>query len=390
MLLTYKDYKVARINFGFILFFIVTLLIFPTNLYSSNPPTLISPTNNSSESPSPKLTWEYKDTCPANASCFKVDIDDSESFESINKYVYTNNTHYSPQGLEVKKWYWRVKGKDINNEWSAYSETWSFEIKSESNPSPSPTPSTSTPAGSETETNKSTQNVFLISNIPSSINSAESFTIKVDLQGEKASSNYFLKGAFKKSGSSNYFGKTEVGGTWIKNNENYAKQSPLTTDSSGKWIGEIKILVDSEDTGFTGAGSYFFKVGRYDSNGSGPTWSNEVEINISHTQQPKTTEKAESNSTKSFPKASASKSPTVSSTPNIQSSVVKKTVSPVVQVTKTNTVPDIAGVATSSSEEPSQDTIIESDRKTNWWFILGGILVLLTGIGSFVFTLKKK
>ena len=92
---------------------------------------------------------------------------------------------------------------------------------------------------------------------------------------------FYLKGAFKKSESSNYFGHTKVGSSWIKNGSPYQDQYKITTDSSGKWSGIIEVQPDVLDSGYEGSGDYIFKVGRYTSSGSGPTWSNESNIKIS-------------------------------------------------------------------------------------------------------------
>ena len=134
-------------------------------------------------------------------------------------------------------------------------------------PSPSPSPS---PTSS-----------FTISSIPSEINSDQTFTINVNLILQNyPDSKFYLKGAFKKSDSSNYFGLTKVSSSWIQNGSSYANQFQLTTNSSGSFNGNLEIQPDILDSGYSGTGDYIFKVGRYSDSGSGPTWSNEVNIKI--------------------------------------------------------------------------------------------------------------
>ena len=138
-----------------------------------------------------------------------------------------------------------------------------------SSPSPSPTPSPSATSS------------FTISNIPSEINSDQTFTATVNLTlSNYPSSKFYLKGAFKKSDSSNYFGLTKVNSSWIQNGSSYANQFQFTTDSSGGWSGNLEIQPDLLDSGYGGTGDYIFKVGRYTESGSGPTWSNEINIKL--------------------------------------------------------------------------------------------------------------
>lgn len=148
--------------------------------------------------------------------------------------------------------------------------------------SPTSTPvSTPTPSTSTGSTSSSASSSFTISNTPSQINSDQSFSVSINLSlPNNPNANFYLKGAFKKAGSSNYFGLTKVNSSWIKSGSTYSNQYPITTDSSGNWSGNIEVQPDNEDSGFSGSGEYIFKVGRYTSTGSGPTWSNESNIQI--------------------------------------------------------------------------------------------------------------
>lgn len=162
----------------------------------------------------------------------------------------------------------------------AYFDDIQFEEIITSTPTPIPSPTFSlspTPTPSPTPKLSS----FTISNIPSQINSDQSFNVPINLSlPDNGNTNFYLKGAFKKSDSSNYFGQTKVSGSWVKNGSSYSNQFPITTDSSGSWSGNLEIKPDNEDSGFIGTDDYIFKIGRYTSSGSGPTWSNESTIKI--------------------------------------------------------------------------------------------------------------
>lgn len=362
------------------------LLVISFMAFAATSPTLLEPTNNSSTTDaSPKLTWVYLGKCPADTkiSCFKVEVDDSENFSSLNKNTYTNNTSYSPQ-LSAGKWFWRVRAKDENNTWSEFSQVWSFTITtsaSTNSPSASPTPSstTSSVTNPSPQSTSSPKSSITLSSVPSKVTSTEPFFVDVQLANLQPSSQYFLKGAFLKSGSTNYFGKTKVLNSWVKNSETYSKQLPITTNLEGNWSGLLQITVDSDDSGFSGSGDYLFKIGRYSSNGSGPTWSSESSINISHTDT--NTEKESNSSTSPTPQAK-----TTSATTKPKSSPSPKKVSSAKIKLAT-----ISGVSTQVSKLNSpQPFIVKSENRPNWWLIGGGFLTLIIGASLFAYTIKKQ
>lgn len=123
-----------------------------------------------------------------------------------------------------------------------------------------------------------------ISNLPDNISTNQTVIVTVQLT-DKPNSKFFLKGAFKKSSSSNYFGLTEVNGSWIKNIATFSNQYPITTDPAGNWKGLITVKPDPDDSGFTGSDAYIFKVGRYSNSGDGPLWSNQQTIFINSVDQ---------------------------------------------------------------------------------------------------------
>lgn len=261
-------------------------------VYAGEPPSQISPASNTTTSFT-KLEWQRPGYPLYPSNPYRVQVDDDANFPSstINKDYYTDNEYYTPQ-LEYKTWYWRIKAKDSSGSWSDWSSVWSFTY-SASTPSPSPTPtpsasSTPTPTPTSTPSPSSTPiSAFTISNIPSQINSNQSFLVKVSLSlPNSANTDFYLKGAFIKSGSNNYFGLTRVGSSWVSNGSSYPNQYKITTDGLGNWSGDLEIKPDNEDAGFTGSGDYPFKVGRYTASGSGPTWSNQTVVQITPTSSP--------------------------------------------------------------------------------------------------------
>lgn len=247
-------------------------------------PTILTEPSNNSTVTSSKLQWQAPSYTLYPNNPYRIQVDDNPSFPSstINKDYYTKNTYYTPT-LNIGTWHWRVKVKDLSGTWSDWSSIWSFTL-SESVASPTPS---STPIQTPSPTPiTNTVSSFTISNIPSQVNSDQSFSISINLSlPNNPNSSFYLKGAFKKSDSSNYFGLTKVSNSWIKNNSAHSNQFPITTDSSGNWSGSLEVKPNTEDSGFNGSGDYIFKVGRYSATGSGPTWGNESNINITLTAQ---------------------------------------------------------------------------------------------------------
>jgi hypothetical protein len=122
-----------------------------------------------------------------------------------------------------------------------------------------------------------------------------SFTAPVNtLQGEQevvlyaspsgfsSSDSIYIKGAFYKEGSSNYFGYTKIGDSWVKNSASTTNQRKITMND---WDGILTVKPDFQDTGFSDNGSYLLKLGFYTVLENGDTssvkWStNTVNMNL--------------------------------------------------------------------------------------------------------------
>ncbi len=239
-------------------------------------------------------------------------------------------------------------------------------------PSPTPTPSPNpSPSPSSSPTSS-----FTVSTPPSSINLTDSFSVLVNISGLQALSGYYLKGSFVKDSSTNYFGKTQVGGDWIKNSQSYSSQLPITTNSSGSWSGNITVLPDAEDSGFSGTGAYLFKVARYLSSGSGLTWSSESSVTINEQNQGTSqTEESLAEIESPAPSVITTTSPVVEavSTQTIEQNLKTINIKTRLPDLSSNSA-KIAGVATESAT-PSALAKIKSRGYVNLPLVAGGVLI---------------
>lgn len=352
----------------------LSLFITPSLVLATDTPIQISPVDNSTITQlKPKLTWQYSGNCPIDTkiSCFRVELDTSLLFPNP-KYNYTNSFSYSPQTLTDGEWYWRVKAKDTSEIWSSWSTVWSFTLQS-SSPSPTsipiPTPTPTPTSNSSPSTSQSSS--FTISNIPSQINSDQSFTVSITLSlSDKPNTNFYIKGAFKKPDGSNYFGLTKVSGNWVKNNSTYSNQFSITTDSLGNWSGNIEVQPDNDDGGFSGSGDYIFKVAKYNP----LSWSNEVTIHINNA---KNTQDPFSSQTPIYTEVTPTPAP--SKSPN-------KTVRKVASVAG---VSKSAISASSSASSTSANIKIANQKQINI-FVLMGIIFIIAGVGSLGYIFLRK
>lgn len=297
---------------------------------------------------------------------FPITIDSSSNWSgTIQAKLDTSSSYYSGPGT------YSLKVRRYTQSGSTY--TWSNEISlvvNLSTPTPTSTP-TSTPF--PTSSPPPSTSSFTISNIPSQINSDEVFNVSVNLSlPNNPNTNFYLKGAFKKSDSSNYFGLTKVSGNWIKNGSTYLSQYSITTDSSGNWSGNLEVKPDTEDAGYIGTDDYTFKVSRYTSSGSGPTWSNESTIKIINTS--------------SDNQGGASKTSTSSTNPTSSPQTSKSKVTDSQQSKNYDRpVYHTASVAAATvSATPTSNVEVKTEKRANFipWI---GVALIFCGIGSLIF-----
>ncbi len=376
----------------FLFIFLATAFLTPTGVFAGDPPQPSNPSNNS-QTASSKLEWSAPSYSLYVNDPYRIQVDNNSDFSSAEKDYTTQNTYYTP-ALSEGNWYWRVKAKDSTGTWSDWSSSWSFTLtaspasgastpqpspSSTSNPTASPVPSSSSSSSSSgsSSSSSSSSSIFTISGIPSEINSSESFTVSVNLSlPNNPSANFYLKGAFKKTDGSNYFGLTKVSGSLIKNGSSYSSQYKITTDSSGNWSGSLEVKPDSDDSGFTGTGDYIFKVGRYTNSGSGPTWSNENSIRIVGTS------------------SSDSPDPTTAPTISPSTSTIKtKTTSVTSPTIKLEPkIGSVAGEATVAAQKSTPSATLEvKDSKINFlpWIGAGFIIFGAASLGFIYYRSHK-
>lgn len=232
---------------------------------------------------------------------------------------------------------------------------------------------TNTPAITSTTTPAPTiSSSFTISSTPSKISSIHSFEAKVNLLLPSNPNTFFyLKGAFKKTDSSNYFGKTLVNSSWVKNGSSYSDQHKITTDSSGNWSGSLDIQPDVSDSGYSKSGSYLFKVARYSNAGSGPIWSNQVEIDIEDREKEEGDEEAGTHEDQALD--------------TIPTKKIERDLSKSIYSTKSAS--DNSSISGVNTQAPL--LVKEEKKKNNNFFIIAGSIFIIIGFGFIVYRIIK-
>lgn len=370
-LLWYYGYRVK-----FILSLLILFFLFPFQVLALAPPTQTSPADGATVT-SPTLEWQASSGPLYSTDPYKVQLADNPDFTSPKTPYYTSNTSYSPTTLSNNTWYWKVNVRGSDGNWSGWGSVWSFILIS-STPTPTPTDSP-TPTPTPTQTSPT----IIISGAPASIAVTQSFPINIQVTNFSPNTKYFLKGAFKKSDSSNYFGQTQVDGTWVKNNETYSKQYSITTDGSGNWTGTIPVQGDNSDAGFTGTGDYLFKIGYYkDETNPSISWSSETTINL---EGPSLT-------------TTPTSTPTLTNTPTTtKTSTPTKKPTPKIKQAEITIPPDLLGTSTAQLSTPSSNIdSTNSPVKTsifsfkNILLASGGAILLLAGTLFYTFIAKNK
>ncbi len=293
---------------------------------------------------------------------------------SLKINIQSSNYH-GPGTYNIKAW--RYSG----NSSSAAGDSGSISVNlQDTTPTPIPTPSpTSTPSPIPTSASTSSS-TFIISNTPSQINSDQSFNVSVNLSLPNIPNTaFYLKGAFKKADSSNYFGFTKVSGNWIKNSSTYSDQYSATTDSSGNWSGNLEVKADPDDPGFSGTDDYIFKVGRYSNSGSGPFWSNNTTIKIVDISNSSSNQ---SNGQSNSSIVNSKSSPTLLDTNKTATAFPSKSI-----VKIDSRTASIAGAYTSSSSSatPSASAQVKGEKRSINPIVWVGSLLIISGIFSLIF-----
>jgi len=221
----------------------------------------------------------------------------------------------------------------------------------------------------------------------------EEITITASPSGFTNGETIYIKGSFYQNGTSNYFGFTKNGDTWIKNGESIASQRQIKI---GEWGGELIVKSDFSDSGYKGEGGYKLKLGFYyttsGGNLSSVNWSSNIlDININEpdpTPTPTPTSVPANTPTptnKLTPTPTPTKTPTPTSKPTSSMSGI--------QDSATESSEEILGKNSVSAENeivtpsPTPITKILSSQfsKTPFLLIIGGVLIfVICGILSYL------
>jgi len=94
--------------------------------YNNHPaaPILISPDENWTNDNTPTFTWNFSDADTESQGSYQWQVDNHQDFTSINSesgiISTTISSHTIDSPLKDGTWYWRVKVKDSENDWSPY------------------------------------------------------------------------------------------------------------------------------------------------------------------------------------------------------------------------------------------------------------------------------
>ncbi|MEK9207900.1 MAG: hypothetical protein AAB922_05425 [Patescibacteria group bacterium] len=114
-----------------------------------------------------------------------------------------------------------------------------------------------------------------------SIYGIEEANISASISGFTNGEKIYIKGAFFKDGSTNYFGYTKSGDSWIKNSTSATGQRQVEI---ANWDQSVIVRSDFDDSGYEGKGEYKFKLGFYyttsGGNLSSVNWSNSISFSL--------------------------------------------------------------------------------------------------------------
>jgi len=291
----------------------------------------------------------------------------------IDEVTYTSSLGGSGDGNSLQR--------NSNDSWIASVPTPNTQNISTPYPTSTPTPSPASPPTPTPSSAPQTTSSFTISNIPnipSQINSDQSFSVDIVLSiPNSQNTDYYLKGAFKKSDGTRYFGLTKKDSDWIEYGDKYSDQYKITTGSTGNWNGSIEVKPDTLDNDYKESGDYTFKVGRFTATGSGPVWSDkEATIKIN------AVESVPSDSPS--PQATPEISPSASVfTTNSQSSALK----PAPSIKNSYRIASVAGTQTATPEGKVE---VKNQKQQINPFIWIGLFFIFAGTGLIGYSYLKK
>lgn len=111
-----------------------------------------------------------------------------------------------------------------------------------------------------------------LSSNQSQIGQNDEYLVNINLSiGVANGTNYFLRGAFYQSGTTNYCGYTYNGTDWYNGpyttNQGWQSLLPITVQNSS-WSGTLQAKLDTSDSGCNMSGTYNFKIQRFTTSGN--------------------------------------------------------------------------------------------------------------------------
>lgn len=185
----------------------------------------------------------------------------------------------------------------------------------------------------------------------------------------------YIKGAFFQTGSSNYFGYTKSGDSWIKNSAPNIEQRSVKI---GEWDGTLIEKVDFSDSGYKGEGDYNIKVGYYYGSYTSVAWSsNALPVTINEPDPTATPVAIDTPTPTPTPAPTATPVPPTAT--QIPTKAPTKTPTPTPRPTLTpmpTREASPSGEILGSEATPSS---VEEQKVTDWRPVI--FTLLLTGIG---------
>jgi hypothetical protein len=239
----------------------------------------------------------------------------------------------------------------------------------------------SSPIASPSTSGTPTSNFSFTTN-KSDLSSTDSLDATITLSN-KPNTTFYIKGAFYKSGSTNYFGLTKVSGSWVKNSSKYSDQLKIQTDSAGNFSGNLEVMPDSSDSGFSSSGTYQLKIAKYTDSGD-LTWSNSQEVSLTLIPP--------SASPSPTPKSTATAKPTATASPRVSSSNAPAAIAGYNSFPNSSPkLPEIAGASTQASSNPENPQVkVASDESFNWNLLIGRVSLAVGTILLVFLVVTKK
>lgn len=233
--------------------------------------------------------------------------------------------------------------------------------------------------------------VVSITSDTSLLNGWEDMTVTASMSGFTNGETIYIKGAFYKDGTSDYFGQTDNNGNWIVNNDTTTSQKQIIPNN---WDGTLKIRGDFNDSDYKGEGDYKLKVGFYYITSGGKlsdvNWStNSIDVKI--TNPPPTATPTPSPTNTPVPPSPTSK-PTSTPTPKlttVPTSKISPTLDPQAEGAEQTTASGLQIDPSPTTEVLGMSTQKDQVQPMPYILIIAGV-VLFVVCGILLFLQWKK